>query len=107
MIGSMRERMLIQIPGARVVSPSGSQTQDWADVATVWGRMERTGGGAGIAAGRVEPKADWRLTIRWRDDVTALCRVQWAGKTLSVVTVDNGDERRRYLTIGLKELNAR
>lgn len=55
------------------------------------------------AACQGAPLITHRITIRWRDDVTAGMRIRHRGRMFAIETVADPDERRRFLLIEARE----
>lgn len=105
-IGRLRERVTFQRRSTST-SAAGSASYTWADVATVWGRMEPVSASRAMIAERPEPRRRWLLTIRWRSDLTSLDRVVWQGRTFDIDgPARNTDERRRFVMLDLVERSA-
>ena len=105
MVGHLRERVQLQ---SFLVTQSavGDDVETWTTFATVRGRMEPMSASAAERAARETVTRRWRLTIRYRSDVTAANRVVWGTRQFNIEGVVNPDERRRYLTLDLVEFNA-
>jgi SPP1 family predicted phage head-tail adaptor len=81
-----------------VIDPSGQAVLHFVPVATVWARVEPLGGREGFGQEQWVATGDLRFTVRWRDDVTPLHRVTYAGVPYDVVSVAE-DGRREALLI--------
>lgn len=105
-IGELRERVTFQ-RRTEAVDSAGSVSLTWATAATVWARMEPVSASRPMVAERPEPRARWRLTIRYRSDLTSVDRVTWRSRTFDLDgPARNADERRRYLVFDLLERTA-
>jgi len=97
--GELRERVTILRPV--VVSDGlGGQSRTFEAVATVWASVLPT------RPGDLEPVAEaaaevqgYRIKVRFRDDVSIDNRVDWRGKRLNVMAVNDMNGRRAYVTI--------
>lgn len=111
MVGHLRERVALQ---SAMVAPNsvGDDVETFSTFATVFGRMSVRGDVRNPAfvtderAARETVTRRWQLTIRYRSDVTAACRIVWNNRQFNILNVMNPDERQRYLTLDLVEFNA-
>jgi len=105
MVGHLRERVQLQ---SHLVSQNdaGDDVETWTTYATVRARMEPLTASAAERAARETVTRRWRLTIRYRGDVTAAHRVAWGTRLFDIEGAVNPDERRRYTTLDLVEFNA-
>lgn len=88
-IGQMRARVTIQ--NRTVVRDAlGAARESWADVATVWAEVVPVSGQERLVSSADVPlaTATHRVMIRYRDDVTPLSRLVWAGRVLDVASAD-------------------
>jgi SPP1 family predicted phage head-tail adaptor len=85
-IGELRHRVTIKTPIA-TLDEGGGQTIDWQDLATVWTRIVTLGGAEIVRASDLVPRLGYRLTIRYRTDVTAAMRVAFGEKLLEIDAV--------------------
>ncbi len=97
-IGRLNRRLQIEAP---ILNSDG--TAAWTDLATVWGQVENLGFDERDIAGRIEGIARWRLTIRWRADVTSSNRVLYGTRVLRLVSSADPAGDRRFLTIEAEE----
>lgn len=104
-IGPLRERVTIE-RATRSADSSGGSVVSWAPLGhapTVWARVEPLSGGEALQAMRLEARITHRVTLRWRDDVSATMRLVWRARVLNIRAVTNPDERRRYLELLCEE----
>lgn len=100
--GRMRERVVLQ-QAAVTVDASGDPAYAWSDVATLWSRVEPSGGGVEVSADRRSAIEAYEVTIRWRTGVSARQRLVWRGRYLQIERVENADERRQRLTLECRD----
>ena len=105
MIGPLRHRLIIES-----ANPSddghGGQTDPWASpvtVATVWGRIAPLRGRERLRAGQLDARHSHRITIRYRDDVTAAQRIRSGTRIFNIRAVTDRDERGRWLDLLCEE----
>lgn len=103
-IAARRLRVTLQAP-AEVADAIGGTSRAWADVATLWARLEPMPHATERAeAQRAEGAVAHRLTLRWRGDVSGVNRFTLAGKILGVTAVYDPDGRRRDLVCLVEEV---
>lgn len=101
-IGDLRERVMIQRT-TNTRDSVGGIIQSWATVATVWASVEPMSAGEQFRRQQVQAKADWRVTIRYRNDILPADRITWRERVFQVRGL-TADERRRFLAISCEEL---
>lgn len=104
-IGDMRERVALHSPSPSLDEIGGLE-QSWSVFATVWARVTPASNREWWHREQTQASGGWRVTIRYRSDVTTKHRVVWRGLTLEVTGIDNTDERRRFLTLTCEERTA-
>lgn len=103
-IGTLRRRVTIQ-----TFEPTFDEfhqpVKDWVDYTTVWGSVENLTGREYFQAQQVETNTvDTRITIRWRDDITAHMRALANGKTYDIQAVLDKEGRERQLELMCREV---
>lgn len=76
-------------------SEFGDVITEWVDQASVWAHVAPQSGREYFAAQQVQSEVSTRITIRYRDDVDATCRIKYRGKTYNIEAVlpDDGSGR--------------
>lgn len=83
-IGKLRHRVTIQKP-ARVQDPdTGSITEGWADVATVWAGKRPVSAKEFMSAQAMQSEIVGEFRIRYRDDIDATMRIVYRGKKFNI-----------------------
>lgn len=79
----------------------GEEEAVWEQVANVWAEVKPLKGGALIAAQAQDVKADYTVTIRWRNDVNVLeSRVAFDDEEYEAVHIAEPEgTRRQWLTM--------
>uniref|UniRef100_A0A6M3J723 Putative head-tail joining protein n=1 Tax=viral metagenome TaxID=1070528 RepID=A0A6M3J723_9ZZZZ len=105
-IGSLRHQVRLETP-TETADGDGGYTTTWAllDPPVVWAaiepasqqRLER------VVANAVSSDTSHIVTIRYHSGVTTKARVVFAGRTLSVVGVQNVQERNEILMLACVE----
>lgn len=83
--GDLRERVTLQT-ATLTTDGGGGSTETWADVVTVWARVEPLTGREGFEAMQIASSMSHRVTIRQRS-VTPQQRVKWGSKILLITAV--------------------
>ena len=98
MIGQLRHRITFKSPTA-TPDEGGGQSIAWVDGASVWARIVAQGGPEIVRAGEIVPRAQYRVTIRHRTDITPTMRITFGAKTLEIDAVYDADGDGRVLTV--------
>ena len=83
-IGRMDRRIRIETP-VEARDGSGSLSRTWSPLATVHANVRRARGREFLAGGAMQDGGEIVFTVRWRDGITAGCRVAYAGAYYSVI----------------------
>ena len=104
-IGSLRERVTIQSE-TRTADAAGGAVVTWSALPhapMVWARVEPLLGREALQAMQLKAPVSYRVTMRWRDDITAAMRLVWGARVLNIRSIINPDERRRYIELMCEE----
>jgi SPP1 family predicted phage head-tail adaptor len=74
-VGELRERATLLTP-ITVADAQGGQSTTWSSGATVAAAVLPLSGREALSAGAVQASMSTRITIRYRDDVTATMRIR-------------------------------
>lgn len=100
--GRLNARLALEAP-ADLADGQGGVTSGWTPVASLWGLVEPLGASPGeIAAASIAP-VRFRVTIRYRSDVSHEMRFVFRGRSLIIRGVHDPDEGRRYLVCQCEE----
>lgn len=102
--GKLHERVTIQqVTGTTTDSLGGQTAGSWADVSVtpnVWARIERLGSPERVAQDQLGAPSQYRVTLRYRDDVTEGMRLLWGSRTLTLTSAPEVvGERTQYITV--------
>lgn len=100
-IGGLRHRVTFQ-RATVTSSATGEPDNTWADLATVWARVEATGGNEKYAAMQVQADVDSRIICRYQSALSALApddRVTWGSITYDIKSVINTEGRNIELQV--------
>lgn len=97
-IGDMKEPLTLQ---QETLTPDGGGgfARAWEDVAEVFARIEETGGGESLQHRKIEAGHACRITLHYRDDITAGMRLAGAAGIFCISTVRDPDGKRATLEI--------
>lgn len=98
--GKLRHQVTLQFRTETQDPDTGAITQAWADVDTVWGRVEPLSAREFIASQASQAKVTARVTIRYRADVVPTMRLVHRGLTYNIEGVlPDKDSGLEYLTL--------
>jgi SPP1 family predicted phage head-tail adaptor len=99
-VGKLRHQVALQTRTETQDDDTGVITQGWADLATVWARVEPLSAREFIASQATQAKVTARVTIRYRDDVVPTMRLVHRGQTYNIEGVlPDKDSGLEYLTL--------
>lgn len=100
--GHMREQVIVQRQDS-TVDGAGGAALVWNDLGTVWAEVKPLTANQQIRAKEVNLAVNYRVTIRWRDDLgtfdTNRYRLMWQGRPMRINGISNPDMRRRFLEL--------
>lgn len=96
--GAFRERVTIEQKSV-ARSAIGEESATWVTLATVWAAVEPLRGREFFAAAQMLDATDYRITIRYRSDVTRDMRVNWGGELMDITSVIDVRSRRENLEL--------
>lgn len=99
----LRHKVQLQ---AKTVTQSGTgqPVESWGTVDTVWAAVEPVSGREFFAAAAVWAETTFKVTVRYRPDITPLNRIIHDGKLLDIQAVLNVEGKGRYLEIVCRAL---
>ncbi|MDZ7809199.1 MAG: phage head closure protein [Arhodomonas sp.] len=101
--GKLNKRVALQEP-SRVADGRGGYTTTWSTVATVWAQVHPLSPDERVAAAQMQAQLTHRVTIRYRDGITAAMRVLYGTRALSIVGPPRDvDERHELLFLSCNE----
>ncbi len=106
MTANLRHRVTIQKPVETQDTDSGAVIVSWQDVATVWSEIAPLSAREFIAAQAEDSKINTRITIRYRNDVTAKMRLYHSSKDMYYNiegVLSDKDSGLEYLTLPCSE----
>lgn len=104
-IGARRRRFVLELP---LESPDGfgGVIRSYAPGPELWGAIETVSGDERFRGGRPEQAVTHRVTLRYRDGVTAAMRLTRDLRRFDIRTAGDPDGRRRELVCLVEEVSA-
>jgi len=100
----MRHRVSIQAVNYEQNPVTGEMTETWQEVKKVYARVEPLSAREFIAAQQANSEVSARITIRYRDDITADMRIVHRGEIYDVQgQLPDNNSGLDYLTILVKQ----
>ncbi len=96
MIGRLRHFLTIEAP-EESDDGAGGVTVIWAPIGAAWARMTPLAAGETLVRDREMATSRWRITLRYRSDVTPACRFLSEGRRYAIESVVDRDGRKRFL----------
>ena len=98
--GRLRQRVTLEAPPEpQDTDAYGDPNDIWVAVADVAAEVEELGGTRLIAAQQLTADATYTVTVRWRPGVTPRMRLNYGGKLLNVLSVQNPDSLKIWLVM--------
>jgi SPP1 family predicted phage head-tail adaptor len=104
MIGVMRHRVTLETP-TDAQDDAGGFVRSYTPLAQLWARVENLNASEQFVEQRLEQSRKIAVTIRWRSDMQSQMRFDFRGRKLIVRSVQDVDERRRFLRCLCEELS--
>ena len=96
--GDLTERVTI-LQTERVPDGGGGFEETLVPMARVWARVIPLSGAELIAAQQAESRIAYQVVVRWRDDLDHAQTLEWRGKRLNVLAVQDGGPREGFVTL--------
>lgn len=88
---------LVILESLSTTNTSGSVTNSYSTVATLWAHIISERGQEALQSARVNYREKIRVCIRYREDVTAKHRLTWEGRAYNILAIDRTDRRKGFL----------
>ena len=105
MIGRLRHFLTIEAP-QETADGAGGVTVAWTPIGAAWAGIAPLNAGEALARDREVAVRRWRITLRYRDDVTPACRFLYEGRRFAIDSVVDRDGRKRFLACDCTEEEA-
>ncbi len=89
--GDLYDRITIQT-NTPTRDTFGAPIDHWSTLATVWAQVVATAGGEQIAQAAGVVTTIYKITLRYRDDITSAMRVLYGDRILEIRAILSGDE---------------
>ena len=83
----------------RVGDGGGGYEESLVPIGRVWARVIPLTGGELIAAQQVESRRSYQIVVRWRPDLSAAQSVEWRGKRMNILAVQDAGPREGIVTL--------
>jgi len=103
--GMLNQRITVQAV-QRVPDGGGGYDETWAELVTCWAKVEPLAGLERLTAAQQESTTDYRVTIRWREGLTAEMRVLWRGYTLDVNAIADAGPQAGFVVLDCRSMGA-
>ena len=100
--GTLNKRVVIQ-QRSRARTAMGAEDDVWVDTATVWAGITGVSGSAYFSALKNGVEITHKVTMRWRSDVLADCRIKYGNRYFEIVFPSDPEEAHESLEIICKE----
>ena len=100
--GALRRRLSLEAP-QQTIDEAGDAVVTWVEVARLWGALAALSGRERIEGARAEQAISHRVTMRWREGVTAAMRLRLGLRIFDIRAVRDPDEGRRVLSLDCEE----
>lgn len=102
--GRLRHRVSLQAYTEIIDPNTGAREKGWAEVAKVWASIEPLSARDFIQSAALQSQVTARITIRYREGVTADMRIVHRGKIYNITGVlADRDSGLEYLTLPVSE----
>jgi SPP1 family predicted phage head-tail adaptor len=95
-IGELRLRLTLEAP-AEIDDGEGGVTRTWEAIADVWAAVKPLAMDEKTITDRETPLLKYRITLRYRDDISEANRFRLGNRILIVRAVRDPDERGEFL----------
>jgi len=103
--GALRSELSLQA-ATPVPDGMGGHTENWAEIATVFARIEPVSVTSSFGPDQTMETVTHRITLRWREGVGSGMRFVRQGRIFEILTVHDPDDTGRYLVCRAREAGA-
>lgn len=96
--GSLNRRVSIEVLES-TPNGSGGFYSAWVPLMTVWAEVIALRGGEALVQNVQRSTQLFRVTIRWRSDVTSANRLMLDGRAMNIISCEDVDGRRESLVM--------
>ena len=101
----LRHRIVIEQP-TETADGTGGFTTSWTTLTSVWADIQpltRSSGREQFAEGQLQERTRWRITIRYREDVTEKMRISYNSRVFNIRAIIDLDGREEQLILIVEE----
>jgi SPP1 family predicted phage head-tail adaptor len=103
MAGSLNRRVTLQSKTVSQDATTGIVTEGWADVATVYAKIQPLGGRELELAKAIASEVTYQIDVRYRPTLTAAMRLVYEGRYFNIHAVIDVDMKHEVLQIMCSE----
>lgn len=103
--GMLNQRITVQ-GVVRISDGGGGYEETWANIVTCWAQVQPLAGLERLTAAQQESTTDYRVTIRWREGLTAEMRVLWRGYRLDVNAIADAGPQAGFIALDCRSMGA-
>ena len=103
--GKLNQRITVQAV-QRVGDGGGGYEETWLDIAACWAEVLPLAGVERLTAAQQESATDYRVTIRWREGLTAEMRVLWRTHVLDVNAIADNGPQAGFIVLDCRSMGA-
>lgn len=96
--GRLRHRVAVQ-GAVDVADGSGGYKRERPVLMTLWAEVIGLAGREATVAGALTGITPYRVTLRWRNDLTTTHQLVFEGERLNIRSINDPDGRRQWLTL--------
>ena len=99
--GKLRNSVTIQTY-TTTMNSIGETVKAWTTVETVWASIEMLSAKEIMSGNQVQTDADYKITMRYTDNLTFESRIGHGNKTYEVISINNPEEKNFELIVNVK-----
>lgn len=101
--GELRQRVTIMDPDSTKKNEAGEVIPGYKEVATVWAKVIPIRGREYLEAKKIKPELQYRVTIRYRNDIHPAMALIWGKKELKIEAAIDIAGRHAFLELACTE----
>lgn len=101
-VGQMRHRVQLQ-SSTLAADAYGEQVRTFTTYATVWARVETSGGSESPVAGQNVALTNRKVTVRYNEAILPDQQLLWRGRTLQIRSVSDPDGNLRFMILDCED----
>ena len=101
-ISAMRQRAICKAP-VIIDDMMGGRAEKWQDIAVVWAHLAPIKGSSVSEAKQKRISGNFKLTVRYREDLLLTRLVTVGGRNFKVISVTDSEERHDFIIFTVLE----